>query len=311
MKVLPFVFFGLVFGSVPFVCPDHAFAKKEKNSEVAEKPPFKEVFKKLDGQVRSALKKDKTEGIKELERVGRMLSKDYPEEFMPYAMLSAVARMTTDQKKRDSLLKELLNLESKKTIPANVALLVHVQVKMQMAMSNPDKDQKLKTLKELVAIDSKDPKVARVIGQAKGQLKKMEALGKPLAMKFKAVDGRKVDLAKMKGKVVLIDFWATWCGPCVREIPSVKKTYDELHEEGFEIIGVSLDSDKKKLEDFLAKNDMPWPQFFDGKGWKTSLAQEHGISSIPAMWLVDKKGNLVDQNARSGLEEKVKKYLAK
>ena len=311
MKVLPFVFFGLVFGSVPFVCPDLAFAKKEKNSETAEKPPFKEVFKKLDGQVRSALKKDKTEGIKELERVGRMLSKDYPEEFMPYAMLSAVARMTSDQKKKDSLLKELLNLESKKTVPADVALLVHVHVKMQMAMTNPDKDQKLKTLKELVAIDSKDPKVARVIGQAKGQLKKMEALGKPLAMKFKAVDGRKVDLAKMKGKVVLIDFWATWCGPCVREIPSVKKTYDELHEEGFEIIGVSLDSDKKKLEDFVAKNDMPWPQFFDGKGWKTSLAQEHGISSIPAMWLVDKEGNLVDQNARSGLEEKVKKYLAK
>ena len=55
---------------------------------------------------------------------------------------------------------------------------------------------------------------------------------------------------------------------------------------------------------------MPWPQFYDGKGWNTSLAKEHGISSIPAMWLVDKKGNLVDQNARSDLEEKVKKYLA-
>ena len=55
---------------------------------------------------------------------------------------------------------------------------------------------------------------------------------------------------------------------------------------------------------------MPWPQFFDGKGWKTSLAKEHGISSIPAMWLVDKKGNLVDQNARADLEKKVEKYLA-
>ena len=179
-----------------------------------------------------------------------------------------------------------------------------------VAQMTPDTEKSLKILKELVALDDSDPKIARIVQKAQGQLKKMEALGKPLDMKFTALDGRDVDLSQMKGKVVLIDFWATWCGPCVREIPSVKKTYDELHKQGFEIIGISMDSDKKKLESFLAKNEMPWPQFFDGKGWKTSLAQEHGISSIPAMWLVDKKGNLVDQNARSGLEEKVKKYLA-
>ncbi len=268
MNSLPYLLFGLVFGSFLFVAQVPALAKSPV--KVAEgKPPFKKVFEKLDAEARAAMKKDPKEGIKEVERIARLLSKDYPEEFMPYAMLAFVARATSDNEKKTAM------------------------------------------LKELAALDSKDPKIARIVGQAKGQLKKMEALGKPLAMKFKAVDGRKVDLAKMKGKVVLIDFWATWCGPCVREIPSVKKTYDELHEEGFEIIGVSLDSDKKKLEDFVAKNDMPWPQFFDGKGWKTSLAQEHGISSIPAMWLVDKEGNLVDQNARSGLEEKVKKYLAK
>ena len=233
------------------------------------KPPFDEVFKKLDTEVRAALKKDRTEGLKELERVGNLLTKDYPEEHMPYAMLNAVARMTSDQEKS------------------------------------------MKILKRLAALDDSNPQISRIISQAKGELKKREALGKPLDMKFTAMDGREVDVSKMEGKVVLIDFWATWCGPCVREIPSVKKTYDELHSKGFEIIGISLDSNKEKLEDFIAKNDMPWPQFFDGKGWKTSLAQEHGISSIPAMWLVDKKGNLVDQNARSGLEEKVKEYLAK
>ena len=254
-----------IFGVFPF---NSTLAKDEGNTKLSEKPAFEEVYKKFDSQVRAALKEDQDKGIIELERVGRLLSKDYPKEFMPYAMLSAVAQMT------------------------------------------PDSEKSLKILKELTALDDSDPKIARIIEKAKGQLKKREALGKPLDMKFTAVDGREVDLSQMKGKVVLIDFWATWCGPCVREIPSVKKTYDELHKQGFEIIGISMDSDKKKLESFLAKNEMPWPQFFDGKGWKTSLAQEHGISSIPAMWLVDKKGNLVDQNARSGLEEKVKKYLS-
>ena len=139
---------------------------------------------------------------------------------------------------------------------------------------------------------------------------KDKALGKGLDMKFTATDGTEVDLAKMKGKVVLIDFWATWCGPCVAEIPNVKKTYEKLHSKGFEIIGISLDSNKDKLTQFIKKKDMPWPQYFDGKGWKNKISTKHGIRSIPAMWLVDKEGNLVDKKARSNLEEKVEKLMA-
>jgi peroxiredoxin len=139
---------------------------------------------------------------------------------------------------------------------------------------------------------------------------KDKALGKGLDMKFTATDGTEVDLAKMKGKVVLIDFWATWCGPCVAEIPNVKKTYEKLHSKGFEIIGISLDSNEDKLTQFIKKKDMPWPQYFDGKGWKNKISTQHGIRSIPAMWLVDKEGNLVDKKARTNLEEKVEKLLA-
>ncbi|MBS33621.1 MAG: hypothetical protein CMO68_04355 [Verrucomicrobiales bacterium] len=134
-------------------------------------------------------------------------------------------------------------------------------------------------------------------------------IGQPLDMKFTAVDGTKVDLAKMKGKVVLIDFWATWCGPCIAELPSVKKTYKKLNPKGFEIIGISLDTKESALKRFIKKENMPWPQFFDGKGWKNSISTAHGIRSIPAMWLVDKQGNLADLNARANLEQKVEDLL--
>lgn len=144
-------------------------------------------------------------------------------------------------------------------------------------------------------------------------LKKLQAAAalksKPLDLKFTAVDGREVDLSKMRGKVVLIDFWATWCGPCVAELPNVKKAYKDLNPKGFEIIGISLDSDKAKLEAFVKKEDMAWPQYFDGKGWKNDISSMHGINSIPAMWLVNKEGMVVDTNARAGLEEKVEKLL--
>ncbi len=147
-----------------------------------------------------------------------------------------------------------------------------------------------------------------------GKIKSIKASAdlktKPLELKFTAVDGREVDVSKLQGKVVLIDFWATWCGPCVAELPNVLKAYKELHPKGFEIVGISLDGEKSELEAFVKEKGMEWPQYFDGKGWQNEISTKYGIQSIPAMWLLNKKGMVVSTAARGSLEEQVTKLLA-
>lgn len=115
---------------------------------------------------------------------------------------------------------------------------------------------------------------------------------------FKDLNGKEVKLKEMRGKVVLIDFWATWCGPCIGEIPHLKKVYQKYHKKGFEIIGISLDKNREQLDAFLKRNEILWPQHFDGQGWKNQFAQKYRISGIPATFLLDKDGNVQYKNLR-------------
>jgi thiol-disulfide isomerase/thioredoxin len=152
------------------------------------------------------------------------------------------------------------------------------------------------------------PEQVRTAAQA--LLGRLDMMGKPLDLKFTAVDGREVDLEKLRGKVVLLDFWATWCGPCIAELPNVKAAYERLNPQGFEIVGISFDHDKDALVDFVGKEKMAWPQYYDGKGWENAFGKRFGIQGIPTMWLIDKKGVLRDLNAREELESKAAKLLA-
>ena len=113
----------------------------------------------------------------------------------------------------------------------------------------------------------------------------------------------------MRGKVVLIDFWASWCVPCMIEIPKVKAAYEKLQPQGFEIIGINLDEDKAPMQRVLTSAHMTWPQSFDGQKWEGPLVSRFGIMSIPTVWLVDKRGVLRDLNARGNLVERVEKLL--
>ncbi|HMP72387.1 MAG TPA: TlpA disulfide reductase family protein [Kiritimatiellia bacterium] len=111
-------------------------------------------------------------------------------------------------------------------------------------------------------------------------------------LSFVGLDGKRVDLGTLRGKVVMIDFWATWCGPCVAKMPYLKAAYDKYHPHGFEIVGISLDRDRERLERHLSENNIRWPNHFDGRGWENEIAQRFNIRRVPSSFLIDRNGIL-------------------
>lgn len=145
--------------------------------------------------------------------------------------------------------------------------------------------------------------------KARIRLRDLKRLGKPLELSFTALDGRKVDMKELKNKVVIIDFWATTCAPCIVLLPSLKELYSKYQAQGLEVIGVSLDTDRDKLTQFIKKNEIPWPQSFDAAGDDGPVPKAFAIKGIPVVWLVDRQGLLRHLDARMGLEEKVDSLL--
>jgi thiol-disulfide isomerase/thioredoxin len=117
----------------------------------------------------------------------------------------------------------------------------------------------------------------------------------------KDLAGNPLSVAALKGKVVLIDFWATWCGPCRAELPNVISTYDQYHSQGFEIIGVSLDDQRNLVDTFLKQQKgMSWPQYYDGQGWNNKLAQKYQVKAIPCTILIGRDGKIIGTYLHGG-----------
>lgn len=136
---------------------------------------------------------------------------------------------------------------------------------------------------------------------------------KPLEMAITSMDGTRIDLADMRGKVVLLDFWSIRCPPCITEMPHIQAMYEKYREHGFEVVGLAADGDDEKTRviDIITKQGATWPQYLDtGRNVTVSYHSLYQINSYPTVWLLNKDGLIVDRNARgSRLEPLIRKYL--
>jgi thiol-disulfide isomerase/thioredoxin len=146
--------------------------------------------------------------------------------------------------------------------------------------------------------------------RAQGAIERLGLVGKPIKLRANDLRRGTVDIEKFSGKVVLVDYWSTTCDPWQAELPRLKEIYNKYHSKGFEIIGVSLDSEKGDVTKFVQSSSIPWPIAFEPGGLDSAPALQYGILALPTQFLVDGDGQVVSRTIHiSQLEDEVKKLL--
>jgi thiol-disulfide isomerase/thioredoxin len=147
-----------------------------------------------------------------------------------------------------------------------------------------------------------------IAAKARGAVRRIDSVGKSVPIRGRSLQGKTVDLATYRGKLVLVHYWATWCEPCKQDMDTLKQLYAKYGRDGFSLIGVSLDSEPQTVSGYLRSNRIAWPQIYEDGGLDSRLATEMGVFTLPVMLLVDESGRVINRNIHvSQLEAELQK----
>jgi thiol-disulfide isomerase/thioredoxin len=214
-----------------------------------------------------------------------------------------------EPKEKDAFREEIiakLNAEGAQPLDASIVQVAALQ------LDGTDDEFLARLLEEanpvLAKSEDKEVQAAFKESNLEGVLRRLKLLGNPMEIRGELLSGGEVDWDSYRGKVVLVDFWATWCRPCRDEVPNILAMYEAYHDKGFDVLGVSLDETPEAAKNYAKEYKLPWDSLFqkneEQREWSHPLVEHYGISGIPTVILVDKDGKVVNMNARGEILQK-------
>lgn len=224
-------------------------------------------------------------------------------------LLRAGNDVTKDNKTREALVKDTIAFVKAGKLDDRLEVIGRV-ARMFESAGHRETAARLMTEMASMMRASNDESLIEQAPIIEGMARQMVLVGNSMKLKGKTLKGKTLDIKDLKGKVILVDFWATWCAPCRAAIPGLKRLYKEYNDKGFEIIGISADSSRERLEAFVKDIGMPWPTLYeDGADGQHPVAMYYGVMKFPTTILIDRNGKVVEMDVHGARLERLIKGL--